>query len=259
MGKTLSLFIIVLTLISFASAWDTCASDCTQETAACGAYTDTNNDNICDHGQKNPNEIPSTSKEISLSIPVVEDSHDLISGQDLKTKTVKEVAQIYQISQEDYAKELSNLLDITVSPNHHFQTLHDNYKLNPAEAKEIALGIKTQSKVMSEQKVNTKDYYTIPLILITIILYFTTLFLTKKKKLSLRNHRKIWNILLMGAFLGTGILGILLTINLEFGLGITLPFSMLKWHVLIGIPSVVISFFHIFWHMPYLKKMFNFN
>jgi len=259
MKKTFSIFIFALILLSFVSAWNTCDGTCTENSPGCGAYIDTNQDGLCDHGQEKQVQIPSTAQKISLSIPVVNSEHDLITGQELKTKTVKEIATIYRISEIEYAKKLSEELKVVVLPNYNFQTLHDNYNLGPSTAKEIALEMKGLPGIKENIKYRGKQYYTIPLITITILLYFLTLFLTKRGNLSLKTHRKIWNILLLIAFFGTGILGLLLVINLEFGLNISLPFSILRWHVLIGIPGVIISFFHIFWHMPYLKKMFNFN
>lgn len=102
-------------------------------------------------------------------------------------------------------------------------------------------------------------YHFLPIALFLIFLYIISSILVKKKIISVVNHRKIWNILLFITFFISGILGILLILSINMGKIISLPFNMLFWHAEIGIAMVVISFFHIFWHMPYLKNLFKFK
>ncbi len=102
-------------------------------------------------------------------------------------------------------------------------------------------------------------YHFLPITLFLVLLYILGSVLIKKKIISVVNHRKFWNILLLISFFVSGILGILLIIKINMNKMIPLPFNALFWHVEIGIAMVVISFFHIFWHIPYLKNLFKFK
>ena len=106
-------------------------------------------------------------------------------------------------------------------------------------------------------KQSETNYHLIPISLFLILIYFITHILSKKKIISIINHRKIWNFLLLITFLISGLLGILLIIEINFGITISLPFNTLFWHVEIGIAMFVISIFHTFWHWAYFKKMFK--
>lgn len=75
---------------------------------------------------------------------------DLISGHDLKTKTVKEIAEIYEIDPKVYAQKLSEILGYKIKENDSFQLLHDNYGLEPSVVKDTALALKTNSNFTPE-------------------------------------------------------------------------------------------------------------
>lgn len=106
-------------------------------------------------------------------------------------------------------------------------------------------------------KQNKMTYHFLPISLILILLYFITHTLSKRKIISIMEHRKIWNILLLISFLISGILGILLIIEINSGVKFSLPFDMLFWHVEVGIAMFVISIFHTLWHRAYFKNMFK--
>lgn len=108
---------------------------------------------------------------------------------------------------------------------------------------------------LTTTKQTTMTYHLVPISLILILLYFVTHILSKKKIISVVNHRKIWNILLLATFLISGLLGILLIIEINFGVNFSLPFNMLFWHVEVGIAMFVISIFHTFWHWAYFKNL----
>jgi len=99
-------------------------------------------------------------------------------------------------------------------------------------------------------------YHLIPISLILILLYLITHILSKKKIISTINHRKIWNILLLISFLISGLLGILLIIEINFGIAIPLFFNILFWHVEIGIVMFIICIFHIIERWNYFKNLF---
>jgi hypothetical protein len=118
-----------------------------------------------------------------------------------------------------------------------------------------------RNNIIETQKPKTankseKMYHLLPISLFLIILYLITHILSKKKIISIVNHRKIWNILLLITFLISGILGILLVIRINFGIVVSLPFKILFWHVEAGIAMFVISIFHALWHWAYFKNLF---
>jgi len=107
----------------------------------------------------------------------------------------------------------------------------------------------------ANNKENKGVYHLLPISLLLILLYSISHILSKKKIISIVNHRKIWNILLLITFLISGILGILLILRINFGWIIPLPFNILFWHVEVGIAMFAISIFHISWHWTYFKNI----
>lgn len=224
----------------------------------CPRYLDTDEDGICDHSQLAPEDrIVSEVKNVEPTDINHEELGDLISGKDLKDKTVAEIAEIYRINSEDYANELTKAIGYTIKTTDSFQLLHDNYNVEPSYAKDIAIAMATNQKAIIEEKSEkiSPTYPLIPITIVLTILYLITYFLSKFKVITSFNHKKIWNILLTISFLISGLLGILLIIKINFNLVIPLPFNILFWHVNIGIALFVISIFHIIWHWPYFKNV----
>jgi hypothetical protein len=261
-GKLWGILFLIL-LLPMPIAMTECNVGCA-DTAGCGAYIDSDGNNKCDLGEEDgntiitidaePNQVPSTSQVVTLSVPVVEKKSPLF---EIELKFMGEVAEEYGVDEEKFLKELSEELGIKVSKNHPFLLLNNKYELSDLKVEEIALELleKENQKVVK----SGKNYGFLPITVITILFYFTTLLTSKKGKLKLINHRKIWNILLLATFLVSAILGILLVIRIEFGIPVNLGFNILAWHVYAGIPMVVISIFHILWHISYLEKLFKFS
>ena len=122
---------------------------------------------------------------------------------------------------------------------------------------ENALTANEDSSNQMINKQNKMTYHLIPIPLILILLYFIIRVLSKKKIVSVVNHRKIWNILLLITFLISGILGILLVVRINFSLIIPLPFNILFWHVEISIAMFVICILHIIERWRYFKNLFQ--
>ena len=108
-------------------------------------------------------------------------------------------------------------------------------------------------------KQNKMIYHFIPISFILILLYLITHILSKKKIISVMKHRKIWNILLLFSFLVSGILGIILIAEINFGTKFLLPFNILFWHVEIGIAMFIICSLHIIDRWNYFKNLFIFK
>ncbi len=116
--------------------------------------------------------------------------------------------------------------------------------------------LKTKTASESDNNKNKRVYHLLPILLFLIVLYIISHVLSKKKIISIVNHRKIWNVLLLVTFLISGILGILSVIRINFGIAIPLPFNILFWHVEIGIAMFIICIFHIIEHWYYFKNLF---
>lgn len=99
------------------------------------------------------------------------------------------------------------------------------------------------------------NYYFIPIFLILLTFYTVTYFLSKKKKIKLNKHRKIWNILLLMTFLFSGIFGLILAISISLGIRLDFYATLLFWHVEFGISMAIISIFHIGWHWKYYRNL----
>jgi len=258
--------IFVLTILAMFSvispvtvlAWDDCPSGEINDAypGDCNKYIDTDKDGICDHSQPAPEDRNNVATNTATT---EEEIHDLISGQDLKTKTVNEIAQLYKIDPTEFAKALSDYYKVNIKLTDYFQFLQDNYAVEPSVSKDIAVSIRTKQPLVtseSDSSKNKKIYDLVPISFFLILLYVISHILSKKNIISIGNHRKIWNILLLVTFLASGILGILLVIKINFGIAIPLPFNILFWHVEAGIAMVAISIFHILWHWAYLKNLF---
>jgi spermidine synthase len=70
-------------------------------------------------------------------------------------------------------------------------------------------------------------------------------------------HRKIWNTILLAAFLVTAIPGLLLVIRINYKLEWSFLDSLMKWHVDAGIALSLVAFFHLLWHLSYYARLFN--
>ncbi|MCK5212043.1 hypothetical protein KAJ89_05050 [Candidatus Parcubacteria bacterium] len=109
----------------------------------------------------------------------------------------------------------------------------------------------------SENKQSKIMYHLLPISLLLIIFYAITHILSRKKIISIVNHRKIWNVLLLISFLISGILGILLIIKINFNIINFLPFNALFWHVETGIAMFIICVIHIIERRYYFKNLFK--
>ncbi|MBU1445723.1 hypothetical protein KKD70_00470 [Patescibacteria group bacterium] len=255
------LFTLILFILSTqaAMAWDDCPFGLTddQYPGECGRYIDTDGDGICDHSQLAPEERALITMVDSAPEIVTE---DLITGTELKTKTLAEVAGIYEIDAKEYADALSEYYGVSIKPSDAFQFAHDNYGIEPSVAKDIASSIKLGDNIPTPAEKETKEeppYHLVSITIVLLITYVVSHILSKKGIISIAKHRFFWNILLLISFLVLGILGILLVIKINFGIAILLPFNVLFWHVEAGIAMTVISIFHILWHLSYFKTLFK--
>ncbi len=100
-------------------------------------------------------------------------------------------------------------------------------------------------------------YLLFPIVIIILILYFSTFLLSNFNLIRKKTHRQIWNNLLLVTFLVTAILGLLLAIQVNYKLKIPLIKELLVWHVDFGIGMTLIAVFHFSWHWNYYLNMFR--
>ena len=127
------------------------------------------------------------------------------------------------------------------------------------EGAKLALGADNDkinlTKEPTAQTVLRYRYNFIPLTIVLLSMYLATYVLARRKIISLLTQRRLWNTLLLLAFLIVGLLGLLLVIRINFGWDAPLPFNMLYWHVEAGIVMAVISIFHIAWHWRFFTSI----
>ena len=128
----------------------------------------------------------------------------------------------------------------------------------PSPESRVQIDEKNNSTITAnvETKSNSGvNYYFLPIAGILIIIYLATVYLSRKKKIKISQHRKIWNFVLLITFLISGTFGIILAIIISYGIRLDFYSDLLFWHVEMGISMAIISIFHILWHLKYFKKM----
>lgn len=100
-------------------------------------------------------------------------------------------------------------------------------------------------------------YSLLPIIFLVLLAYVISRILTTAGILPLATHRKIWNTLLLVTFLVTGILGLLLVVDINYKLEWKWIRTALYWHVQCGIAMTLIAIFHLIWHLGYYRKLFH--
>jgi hypothetical protein len=100
-------------------------------------------------------------------------------------------------------------------------------------------------------------YNFLPITFLTILAYYFTIFLVKKGKLNIVNHKKIWNLLLLVSFIAVAFTSIFYLLQADFSLNF-LPINQISfWHIELGIIMLVLSLFHAFWHLIYYKHIIS--
>jgi spermidine synthase len=100
-------------------------------------------------------------------------------------------------------------------------------------------------------------YLLFPIVILSLILYFISLSLSKLSVIKISTHRKLWNILLLVAFFVTALLGLILAIQVNYKFKIPCLKQILTFHVDFGIGMTMIAVFHFLWHWSYYMNLFK--
>jgi spermidine synthase len=98
-------------------------------------------------------------------------------------------------------------------------------------------------------------YHLFSISILLVLGYLASFMAVKIQLLPVSNHRKFWNLLLLLFFLSTGVLGLLLAIQVNYKLEWEWAKIALQWHVDLGIGFVAVSIFHLTWHLRYFTKL----
>lgn len=210
----------------------------------CGRHIDINNDGFCDFSYR----ILAGSND-TLPPPIYDSvrKHSFISTLSEKEETADEEqnereTEEKKISVQEEESEKQKNLDIP--------DVEGPPTLKEDEEPEVAPTPSLPSSAYSEPL-----YDLILISFITLALYFTTWGLYKKGAIKRVVHRKIWNLLLLLTFIGSCLLGLVLVIQLNYKVAMSIYSDFLFWHVEIGIAMSIIAVIHILWHITYFKNM----
>lgn len=101
-----------------------------------------------------------------------------------------------------------------------------------------------------------KGYDLLLITLLTVGLYMLSVLFVKFKNINKVTHRKIWNVVLLVSFLVSGILGLVLIVQINYNIAMPLFLDFLVLHVEFGIVMAVVSIIHILLHLNYYLDMF---
>ena len=100
--------------------------------------------------------------------------------------------------------------------------------------------------------------YPLLTISILVILFYSLSFAFSRMELvSKTNHRKFWNVMLLIAFLTTGLIGLLMVVKINYKLTIPYYDQLTGFHVGFGIGMVMVGCFHLWWHLSYYLQLFR--
>jgi len=254
-------FVLVFLILFTAMAVNVNALDCPigliNDTApgSCALYIDKNTDALCDLSQ------PELNDSCDTNITATD-----LTSTEIKAMTVEQVAEYYKIEGQKFAEEISKIAGTKVKTSDSFQILHDNYEVRPLNVREIAVAMSFDSKIVVSEKTSdthndtSKNLYPIFAIVIgTHLLYLLTFILSKKEIISTNVHRKIWNWLLLIAFIPVMITSLLWLLRVEYNFIVPTFFNVVYWHVVFGLIMIIISAFHILWHIKYYFTVKNKN
>jgi len=196
----------------------------------CGRFTDENKDGYCDYGT-----IETAQTESAINRNAIQKSEVKIVKKRLENKEKQENKSVNkQVVEPDSNAQTEELiqqidkgveaLDVTACPD-------------------------------KAEKNNVKKYDFLTILFITIALYILTFILVQINKIKKQTHRKIWNTILLLTFVTSCLLGLILVLQLNYGILSSIFSTFLYLHVEFGIAMTIIGIIHVIWHIPYYKNI----
>ncbi len=196
----------------------------------------------------------------------IEDTYSVeISGSEMKDLSIKEIADLWDISADIYLQELQKEFNLkkTYTTDSKLDDLRDEYKFSPSQAKDIAEKIKNQELPINYDKSQSPRYnLPVPLFL-SLALYIITYTISgsklarKSKYLSRATFNLFWNTVLFITVTVTFSFGILMLLKNKFTFINTWTFDYEYWHVEIGIIMGVIALAHFVQRFKQYKAPFK--
>jgi len=109
----------------------------------------------------------------------------------------------------------------------------------------------------SSPPTNGNDFHIIPVSLLIIGAYFFTHYLFNKGILKPKTHKRLWNLLLMGGYLGTSVTGLLLIFIVNLGISLAYRQGITFLHVELALLMVIGTMIHFHIYRKPLKNMFQ--
>jgi hypothetical protein len=258
---SLALFTVVygLAFPTSALAWDDCPKGLVNDPypGACRRYVDTNGDGICDLSQSKPSDTTTTTAlAVTTTTSGTPPTGDCplgpcsgcgacLSGGITATATADNSSDA---STAALAAAGGSAVVLSSTDSSTTTTTESGLPASEAASASVAVASAAGGGFITH-------YLVSPLALGFLFIYGASFYLYKTKRIRVTTHRKIWNALLLGTFLITGIFGTILAVQLDYALPFTLPVNLLFWHVEAGIVMTFISLFHMGWHFKYYKNM----
>lgn len=227
-----------------ALAWDDCPKGWVNDPypGACRRYVDTNNDGICDLSQPKPTESTTTTLAVATTTAGEPPTGDCPLGPCVGCGACLSVGVSASAAAADDSSDASAASLAAVSGG--------GAGLTAAEAASATVAVAGPA---SDGFGFLTHYLVSPIAIGFFLIYGASFALYKTKRIRMATHRKIWNVLLLGTFLVTGIFGTILAFQLDWAPYYEWPINLLFWHVEAGIAMTFISLFHLGWHFKYYK------
>lgn len=134
-----------------------------------------------------------------------------------------------------------------------------NADISPDQPTDSNATIMSDSSTLDSGTLNgdPTNYYVLPVSIMLIGGYLFTYYLFKKGILKRNKHRRIWNLLITGGYLGTGVTGIILTIMINLGIKTALNPSLTFWHAEMAILMVIGTMIHLHIYWRPFKNIFK--
>ncbi len=184
----------------------------------CSRYTDLNGDGICDLSQ-------------AVTTATTDQTTTSTSDPDTSTQTTDSTSGhgSHSVNTDSSSVDQSNMTVVPDSSN------FDN----------------------GSTQIDQNNYHVLPITLLIIGGYLFTYYLFKIGILKPQKHKRIWNLLLLGGYLGTGLTGVLLTSMINLGISTIYNPSITYWHAELSILMVVGTLVHIHIYKKPFKNMFK--